>query len=224
MKNSAPGFPDPRKAPQKAPLAFGGDLSADRLLNAYRQGIFPWYERGEPIHWWCPNPRFVLFTNAIKISSSLQRSLDDPIWTISYDSAFDAVIEACAKIPRAGQTGTWITDEMIAAYVDLHRKGYAHSVECWRDGSLAGGLYGVSLGSIFFGESMFHIVNNASKIAFARLTDFLIGNDFALIDCQVPTQHLASFGAREIPRDKFLDLLEAALRRPTLKGPWQSNQ
>ena len=144
--NPACSFPDPRRAPREAPLAFGGDLSVDRLLAAYRQGIFPWYEHGEPILWWSPDPRFVLFPNAVRGTSSLLRTLKEPSLTVTLDTAFAEVIEACAKIPRHGQTGTWITTEMIDSYIKLYRAGYAHSVECRRDGVLVGGLYGVSLG------------------------------------------------------------------------------
>ncbi len=219
--NPACSFPDPRRAPREAPLAFGGDLSVDRLLAAYRQGIFPWYEQGEPILWWSPDPRFVLFPNAVRGTSSLMRTLKEPSLTVTLDTAFAEVIEACAKIPRHGQTGTWITTEMIGSYLELHRSGYAHSVECRRDGVLAGGLYGVSLGAVFFGESMFHRVNNASKVAFFRLAELLTDWDFEIIDCQVPTRHMASLGAREMPRKIFLDLLEKALCRPTRLGPWE---
>ena len=220
MMNPSCSFPDPRRAPREAPLAFGGDLTMNRLLAAYKQGIFPWYEQGEPILWWSPDPRFVLFPNAVQASASLRRSLKEPNWKVTLDTAFTEVIEACAKIPRPGQTGTWITDDMIAAYVELHRSGYAHSVECRRNGVLVGGLYGVSIGTAFFGESMFHRVDNASKVAFFHLAELLTDWDFEVIDCQVPTRYMASLGACEMPRTKFLDLLDKSLARPTRLGRW----
>lgn len=213
-------FPDPHTAPSNAPLAFGGDLSTGRLLKAYRMGIFPWYEVGEPILWWCPDPRFVLIPHTCTLSKSLQRERRKPYWRITYDQAFVEVMRACALAPRKGQQGTWITPEMIHAYSALHEHGYAHSVECWRDGELAGGLYGISLGGIFFGESMFHRIPNASKVAFAHLVERLIEWDFKLIDCQMPTQYLASFGARNIPRGHFLKILDEALDFPTRNCSW----
>ena len=222
--NPACSFPDPRRAPREAPLAFGGDLSVDRMLAAYRLGIFPWYEHGEPILWWSPDPRFVLFPSAVRGTSSLLRTLKETSLTVTLDTAFAEVIEACAKIPRHGQTCTWITTEMIDSYIELYRAGYAHSVECRREGVLVGGLYGVSLGAVFFGESMFHRVNNASKVAFFRLCELLTDWDFEIIDCQVPTRHMASLGAHEMPRKDFLDLLNKALRRPTRLGPWEFPQ
>lgn len=220
MMNPSCSFPDPRRAPREAPLAFGGDLSVDRLLAAYRQGIFPWYEKEEPILWWSPDPRFVLLPNAVRATASLRRTLKEPNWTVTLDTAFSEVIEACSKISRPGQAGTWITTKMIDSYIELHRSGYAHSVECWRYGVLAGGLYGVSLGTVFFGESMFYKVDNASKVAFYHLAKLLARWDFELIDCQVHTRHMASLGACEMPRVNFLDLLDKSLDRPTRLGPW----
>ena len=213
-------FPDPRTAPGDEPLAMGGDLSPGRLLKAYSSGIFPWYSDGEPILWWSLDPRFVLSPLDCKINHGLRRELKRDIWKITFDQAFSEVIRSCKSMPRPEQDGTWITSEMIAAYEQLHEGGYAHSVECWQDGELAGGLYGVSLGGMFFGESMFHKKPNASKVAFAALVERLVEWDFALIDCQQPTDYLATFGAKCIPRDEFLDILEVALERPTRQGKW----
>lgn len=218
-----PGFPDPWKAPANAPLAYGGDLSAERLIDAYSQGIFPWYSDGEPIYWWCPNPRMVLPPDEFHEPHGLKRILKDPTWTVTSDQAFKKVIEACASQSRPGQKGTWITPEMISAYCQLHTKGYAHSVECWRKGKLAGGLYGVSLGRMFFGESMFHYATNASKVAFRYLAKHLAKWEFVLIDCQIYTSHLAQFGARPITRNQFLELVTKAVKDPIQPGKWNFN-
>ena len=213
-------FPDPRKAPDDEPLAFGGDLCPERLLTAYSLGIFPWYEQGQPILWWCPNPRFTLPPKDCTINRGLRRALKKPHWHVTFDQAFADVMRACAQTPRKGETGTWITQAMLEAYCELHRLGYAHSVECWKDGELTGGLYGISLGTVFFGESMFHRESDASKVAFARLVERLIEWDFTLIDCQMPTEHLASFGAKDMPREAFLKHLKAAQKHPTRLGNW----
>ncbi|MDP0495614.1 MAG: leucyl/phenylalanyl-tRNA--protein transferase [Verrucomicrobiota bacterium JB024] len=213
-------FPDPRFAPTDAPLAVGGDLSVLRLIEAYSRGIFPWYNAGEPILWWSPDPRFVLLPRELKVSHSLHKELKKPCWEVTYDQAFAQVIRGCAQANRPGQDGTWIVEEMIRAYLELHAAGYAHSVECWHEGKLAGGLYGVSLGAAFFGESMFHRVPNASKVAFARLVERLQHWEFQLIDCQQPTKYLASFGATCWPRDIFLRTLANAVSAPTRIGKW----
>lgn len=194
-------------------LAAGGDLSPRRLLEAYRKGIFPWFNKDEPILWWSPDPRMVLFPSELKISRSLRKTLKKDHYRIHTDRSFDQVMHACAS-PRKEQTGTWIHPEMIAAYVDLHEMGLAHSIETWVDGSLVGGLYGVSLGKVFFGESMFSSVTDASKLAFVHLVQQLQAWGFGLIDCQVKSDHLASLGAREISRMEFsqrLDLLISSL-------------
>lgn len=201
-------------------MAMGGDLSVERLLNAYARGIFPWFGEDEPILWWCPDPRFVLFPDEARIAQSLERERRKPSWEVRVDTAFTEVMTACAAQIRPGQDGTWIVPEMIAAYTALHEAGFAHSIECWRDGALAGGLYGISLGGVFFGESMFHRTANASKIAFSALLDWLRAHAFDLIDCQQETRHLASYGARNIPRADFLDRLDHSLQRPTRMGPW----
>jgi leucyl/phenylalanyl-tRNA--protein transferase len=200
-------------------LAAGGDLSASRLLSAYRNGIFPWFNEGEPILWWSPDPRMVLFPNELKISRSLGKLIRRNNYTIQTDAHFVEVMQACAA-PRKDQQGTWIHPEMINAYSELHRLGLAHSVETWIDGTLAGGLYGVALGKIFFGESMFSRSPNASKIAFAYLVEQLSKWEFAVIDCQVRTTHLASLGAREIPRNIFRQLLEQHIQDVTYGEKW----
>jgi leucyl/phenylalanyl-tRNA--protein transferase len=204
-------FPPPRLAIQEGLLAVGGDLSVERLLLAYSSGIFPWYSSGEPILWWSPDPRLVLYPAELRISKSLRKVINRRLFHITVDNAFDAVIQGCAEIKRSYGEGTWITDEMKRAYCELHRCGYAHSVEAWQDNELVGGLYGVALGHVFFGESMFSRVSNASKVAFAAFVEVLKRFKFDLIDCQVKTDHLIRFGAREIPRKKFLEQLEKAI-------------
>jgi len=188
-------------------LAAGGDLSAPRLLDAYRHGIFPWFSPGEPILWWSPDPRMVLFPPEIRISRSFAKVLRNTRYEVRCDSAFEQVMRACAA-PRDEQGGTWISEEMIAAYCTLHRLGYAHSLETWIDGQLAGGLYGIGIGRMFYGESMFSRASNASKIALAHLARQLERWQFGMIDCQMNTPHLASLGAREIPRSEFLARLQ----------------
>jgi leucyl/phenylalanyl-tRNA--protein transferase len=187
-------------------LAIGGNLRPDSLLAAYRRGIFPWYENGQPILWWSPDPRLVLFPERLRVTRSLRKTMRQPGWAFSFDRAFETVMRACAA-PREPGGGTWITEEMVEAYLDLHRLGHAHSVEVWHDGGLAGGLYGVALGRVFFGESMFHRRSDASKIALAALVHRLRGRDCAMIDCQMQTAHLASLGAETLPRAQFAALL-----------------
>jgi leucyl/phenylalanyl-tRNA--protein transferase len=188
-------------------LAAGGDLTAERLIDAYRQGIFPWYSDDQPLLWWSPDPRMVLAPAEVKISRSLGKRLHKHDFEVRVDSAFETVMRACAA-PRDGQAGTWITDAMVTAYSELHRRGLAHSVETWIDGELAGGLYGVALGRMFYGESMFTRATDASKIALAHLSKQLARWQFGLIDCQMQTAHLASLGAREIPRADFVRQLK----------------
>lgn len=203
-------FPDVERALDEPNglLAIGGNLQPDNLLAAYRRGIFPWYEHGQPILWWSPDPRLVLFPECLRVTRSLRKTMRQSGWTFSFDLDFAAVMHACAA-PREPGGGTWITAEMVDAYLSLHRMGYAHSVEVWYDGELAGGLYGVSLGRVFFGESMFHRRSDASKIALAALVRQLRGRDCAMIDCQMETAHLASLGARTLPRAHFASLLTA---------------
>ena len=188
-------------------LAAGGDLSVARLEAAYRQGIFPWFDDHQPILWWCPNPRAVIFTDQFKPSRSLLKLLRQHRFTISVNSAFDAVIEACSG-PRYGNPGTWITPDMKVAYKAMHRIGLAHSIECYREGLLVGGLYGVGIGNLFFGESMFHHETDASKVAFAHLVRLMRDQNCPLIDCQIGNSHLTSLGAVEIPRKDFLEYLQ----------------
>ncbi len=212
-------FPPVADADPSGLLAFGGDLSPARLLVAYRAGIFPWYADGEPILWWSPDPRFVLFPDELRVSRSMRQFLKKGLVRITFDRAFREVVSACRR-PRPGQEGTWITPEMREAYCTLHSLGYAHSVEAWQGNLLAGGLYGVSLGRIFFGESMFSAVPNASKAALITLTAQLKKREFDLIDCQIATAHLAALGARPLPRRVFCDLLKQSLAHESLRGNW----
>ncbi len=201
-------------------LCAGGDLAPQRIIQAYRQGIFPWYSAGEPILWWSPDPRMVLAPSEFKISRSLRKTLRNGHYQIRLDSDFKAVIRACARAPRKGQQGTWITREMQDAYAELFALGYAHSVETWVDDTLVGGLYGLAIGKMFYGESMFANVIDASKIALAHLTRFLDEQGFGMIDCQMNTSHLASLGAREIPRSAFSERLHELIAMPPLSGRW----
>lgn len=216
-----PVFPPPDYADPNGLLAVGGDLSSERLLEAYRLGIFPWYSDDQPILWWSPDPRLVLELDEFKVSRSLRKTLKKGVFKVTFDRAFEEVIRACAAFPRAGQKGTWITPEMQQAYIQLHGLGYAHSVESWRGEKLAGGLYGVSLGKAFFGESMFHRETDASKVALAVLVEKLKVWQFHFIDAQMATKHLLSLGAAEMPRRIFLKRLQSALRHPTQRGKWR---
>ena len=204
-------------------LGIGGDLSPARLLDAYRRGIFPWYSRGEPVLWWSPDPRMVLFPQALKISSSLRKRMKRRDYRITCDTAFRQVIAACAGIERPGQNGTWIVDDIVDAYCRLHDLGYAHSVETWIDGELAGGLYGVAIGRMFYGESMFHRVGDASKIAFVHLVAQLQRAGFGMIDCQMKTAHLERFGAAEIPRQEFAGRLARLIEEAPDGDAWHPN-
>lgn len=202
-------------------LAVGGCLSQHRLLNAYRHGIFPWYNPGEPILWWSPDPRLILFPDKLVISRSLHKTLRKNIFSVTFDRAFNDVIAACAD-PRKDAAGTWITEEINAAYNQLHQAGFAHSVEAWLDDELVGGLYGVAIGQVFFGESMFHTRTDASKVAFASLVKQLNAWGYQLIDCQVHTNHLESLGAEEISRDYFTALLDQYCDTPALSSAWKT--
>ncbi len=212
-------FPAADKGPRRGPIAVGGDLRPERLLLAYSSGIFPW--QGEPLHWHSPDPRMVLLADELKVTRSLAKAIRHRRFRVTFDTAFRAVMIACATAPRPGQDGTWITPAMVDAYSELHRMGVAHSVEAWMDDTLAGGLYGVSLGAAFFGESMFARQRDASKVAFVALVRQLARWGVSLIDCQVYTPHLASLGAREWPRRVFLETLRRELERPTRLGPWR---
>jgi leucyl/phenylalanyl-tRNA--protein transferase len=189
-------------------LAIGGDLSLTRLLSAYKSGIFPWYSEGQPILWWSPDPRFILLPENLKVSRSLRKTIRKQTFSISINKAFNSVIQACSRTARPGQDGTWITDAMYHAYVELHKAGYAHSVEAWHNQQLVGGLYGVAIGRVFFGESMFCHETDASKVAFACFVKHVQKLGFQLIDCQVYTNHLQSLGAKQIPRQQFINLLK----------------
>jgi len=213
-------FPPSDYADPSGLIAVGGDLSSERLLEAYRVGIFPWYSEDQPILWWSPDPRFVLELDQFKISRSLGKTLRRRVFHVSFDRVFDDVIAACAAVPREGQSGTWITPEMQEAYIKLHGLGFAHSVEAWFEGKLVGGLYGVSLGKAFFGESMFHRKPDASKVALAILVENLKKWGFHFIDSQMATEHMNRLGATEIPRRIFLKRLRSALRHSTKRGKW----
>lgn len=214
-------FPPADHADPSGLLAVGGDLSSDRLLEAYRQGIFPWYSDDQPLLWWSPDPRLILELSQFRLSRSLRRTLRKQTFQVTFDRAFDEVIKACASVPRRGQRGTWITEEMQEAYIRLYGLGFAHSVESWFEGELVGGIYGVSLGRCFFGESMFHLKSNASKVALAALVERLRNWDFDFIDAQMTTDHMLRLGAEEVPRRLFLKRLQAALRYPTKRGKWR---
>jgi leucyl/phenylalanyl-tRNA--protein transferase len=214
-------FPHPEQSEPDGLLAVGGDLSPERLLLAYAQGIFPWYEEGLPILWHSPDPRTVLLPEGLHVPKSLQKTLLRREYSVRLDTAFARVVERCAHVPRSEGQGTWITDDMREAYVHLHQLGFAHSAEAWYEDRLVGGLYGVSLGGAFFGESMFAERSDASKAAFVTLVRELARWDFELVDCQVHTEHLERFGAEPWPRERFLANLSRALERPTRRGVWR---
>lgn len=207
-----PIFPPPHLAEPEGLLAIGGDLATDRLVAAYRAGIFPWFEPGGPILWWSPDPRLVLFPDELKVSRRLARTIRSGRFEVRFDSAFDRVVRSCAEIPRGHEDGTWITPEMQDAYGRLHAMGLARSAEAWRDGELVGGVYGVAAGRCFCGESMFHSETDASKVALVALVGRLAAEGFEMVDCQVRSEHLLSLGAREIPRDEYLMRLDRGHR------------
>lgn len=214
-------FPDVEEATPEGIVAVGGNLSPGMLISAYCQGIFPWFSQGEPLLWWSPDPRCVLFPGEIHVSSSMERVLKKKEFGFSIDGFFPDIVGSCKTAFRPGQDGTWITKDMVDAYVALHRLGYAHSVEVWKGEDLVGGLYGVSLGSCFFGESMFSKVTNASKAALIVLAKTLAALNFQVIDCQIYTPHLASMGAGNLPRKAFISLLRHCLEDMTRKGSWK---
>lgn len=220
MLNDALVFPDPNLAVEDGLLAIEGDLSTERLLLAYSNGIFPWYSEGDPIMWWSPNPRMILHPDKFRMTKSFRQTLKNKNYEIKFDHRFEEVIEQCSKAPRPGQVGTWITKDMKDAYIRLHKEGYAHSVETYSEGMLVGGLYGISLGRAFFGESMFFTKRDASKIALFFLIEKIKQWDFMFIDAQVETSHLKSLGAENIPRTDFLKLVEETLNYSTIKGKW----
>jgi leucyl/phenylalanyl-tRNA---protein transferase len=215
-------FPDPEDADETGLLAMGGNLEPETLLQAYQSGIFPWFSKKQPILWWSPDPRMVLYPDKLRISHSLRQILRKGNFSYSFDTAFAEVIKSCAHISRMGQKGTWITSEMINAYIRLHQMGYAHSVETWCENRLAGGLYGLAIGKAFFGESMFHQVRDASKVALYYLVEHLKNNNFEIIDVQQSTAHLKSLGGEEIPRTLFLEKVRNACAGDEPCGSWKS--
>ena len=214
-------FPPVHLADEHGLLAIGGDLSVERLLAAYRAGIFPWpWYEGMPMFWWAPDPRFVIYPEELHVSRSLRTRTRTAGYEIRYDTAFEAVIRGCSEAPRPGQDGTWITEEMIEGFVGLHRAGHAHSVEAWENDALVGGLYGVAVGGLFCGESMYTTRPDASKVAFVHLVGRLKARGFRLVDCQLETEHLARFGARDIPRADYMQELERCLEMDDVVGDW----
>jgi leucyl/phenylalanyl-tRNA---protein transferase len=213
-------FPAAEHANSDGLLAIGGDLSPARLLLAYERGIFPWYNKNEPILWWSPDPRFILHLDKLHISKSMKKLLKKNVYQITFDTAFEDVVKNCSTIKRTHQKGTWITKEMITAYKNLHDMGAAHSAEAWCNGELCGGIYGVSLGGCFFGESMFSKKDNASKFAIIKLIEKLKKNKFAILDCQIYSDHLKSLGAEEVPRTEFLQTLKTELLKKSIHGSW----
>jgi len=213
-------FPNPELANPQGLLGVGGDLDPERILLAYRHGIFPWYSQGQPILWWSPDPRMVLWVDALHVPRSLGKIIRRGDYRTTMDTAFAEVMTACARVPRPGQEGTWITPELAVGFDALYRAGHAHSVEAWKDGELVGGLYGLAVGQVFCGESMFTRAPNASKVAFVALVQQIQRWGFPLVDCQVYTPHLARFGAREVPRKRFLSDLSVLGGRPGHVGRW----
>ncbi len=216
-------FPHPDLAEENGLLAIGGDLSPTRLVAGYKAGIFPWYSQNDPILWWFTSPRLVIYPGEFRIPKRLERYLRKPLFEVSMDHAFEQVIAACANVRRDKEEGTWITEEMQEAYCRLHYLGYAHSVECWHGDQLAGGLYGVALDRVFFGESMFTVLSNSSKVALASLVKYLIKRDYQLIDCQMTTEHLVNFGACEISGKKFQKHLQTFITTTSPGGVWQND-
>jgi len=217
-------FPEPDEADDTGLLAFGGDLSIERLTLAYTKGIFPWYEEGMPVLWWSPDPRMILFPEKMIISHSLKQTIKKNKFLITFDRDFEAVINECSVTSRNGQDGTWITQEMKSAYTRLHKAGLAHSVESWVEGKLVGGLYGVALGKAFFGESMFHSETDASKVALFQLVEKLKQWKFEIIDAQVYTTHLESLGGEMIPRSQYLGILQKAVIKPGMNDSWKGKE
>ncbi len=221
LSKHATDFPDPRSASDEGLLAYGGDLSSSSILTAYKQGIFPWYSQGDPILWWSPNPRLILYPHNFKVKKSFRRVLRSGKFSVTFDERFSDVIRYCATVPREGQNSTWIVPEMEEAYIRLHEEGFAHSVEVYKEEKLVGGLYGISMGKAFFGESMFSLVTDASKVAFKALSDVLGSRGYDFIDCQMKTDHMIRLGAEVVKREVFLDMLENTLEKHTDSGSWQ---
>ena len=220
LNNDYVAFPSPELANPEGILAVGGDYTPDWILLAYQHGIFPWCNPDDPILWWSPDPRFVLFPSELKVSKSMRPYFNQRKFEVTFDTQFETVMRNCMHANRKGQRGTWISEAMIEGYLEVHKLGFAHSVEVWQEEELIGGLYGIALGKVFFGESMFAHVSNASKFGFISLVRFLQKNNFQLIDCQQETPHLESLGARSIPRNKFLKILKENDLGETLRGKW----
>ena len=214
-------FPDPSFASDEGLLAYGGDLSSHRLLTAYQKGIFPWYSQGDPILWWSPNPRLLLYPNHFKVRKSFRRILRSGKFSVTFDTHFSEVIRQCSSVYREGQKSSWIVPEIEEAYNRLHEEGFAHSVEVHQEGKLVGGLYGIAYGKAFFGESMFSLVSDASKVAFKALSDVLGSRGYDFIDCQMKTDHMVGLGAQTVERNLFLEALKEAIVKPTDFGSWQ---
>lgn len=221
LRRSSHDFPDPRRAGNEGLLAFGGDLNPNRILKAYRTGIFPWFNPKDPILWWSPNPRMILYPKDFKTSKSFRRVLRNKGYEVRFDYNFEKVITYCGSVPREGQEGTWLTTEMKEAYMELHDMGFAHSIETYYQGELVGGLYGIAMGKAFFGESMFALMPDASKVALKALSNICVEKCYDFIDCQVETPHMIHWGAKLVQRDTFLDLLEKALEESTDFGSWR---
>lgn len=213
-------FPPAETSTVEGIIGVGGNLSPGMLLSAYRQGVFPWFDAGDPVIWWCPDPRFMLFLDELHVSRSMRRTLSSGRFRFTLDTEFAGVMHSCATTPRPGQNGTWITQDMEAAYRQLHELGFAHSCETWMDGRLVGGIYGVAIGRIFFGESMFSHESDASKAALITLARFLCRHGFGVMDAQLRTPHVERLGGREIPRGEFLRILRGAIELPALAGRW----
>ena len=221
LRNDEP-FPHASYASPEGIVAYGGGLHPSRLLEAYRKGIFPWYNPGDPILWWSPNPRCVLYTKDFILRKSLAKRIRNAGFEVRFDYDFEGTIKACREVDGRDEEGTWILPEMIEAYCVLFDMGYAHSIETYLDGELVGGLYGVSIGNAFFGESMFSRVSDASKVALSALVEFATAHDFEFIDCQIPTEHLLSLGAVCIARNQFLNTLDTILTKDTMLGSWSN--
>ena len=220
--SSSHTFPSPRTAGEEGLLAFGGDLNPNRILKAYRSGIFPWFNADDPILWWSPNPRMLLFPQDFKSNKSFKRVLRNKGFEVRFDTNFKDVISYCGNVPREGQEGTWLTKEMKEAYIEIHDMGFAHSVETYYEGKLVGGLYGIAMGRGFFGESMFSLMPNASKVAMKALSSICEKKSYDFIDCQVETPHFIHWGAKLVERDNFLDMLENTLTKTTDFGSWSA--
>jgi len=222
LRRGAHNFPSARYASEEGLLAYGGDLNPNRVLKAYREGIFPWYSPEDPILWWSPNPRLVLFPQDFKVGKSFKRVLRNKGFEVKFDQNFEAVITHCGDVPRPGQEGTWLTQEMKEAYIELHNMGFAHSIETYYEGELVGGLYGLAMGRAFFGESMFSLMSNASRVSLFALSSICVEKSYDFIDCQVETPHLVKWGATLLDRDNYLDLLDLALEKNSDFGSWSS--